>query len=228
MENKKNKQANLEKSKSMFLTIGLITAFSLLTFAFNRQSEYVADVWGGTTVDPIEIGPPVTIPKPPKPEPTEPKAKKIITDLIQIVEKDTPIDTFDIVFPGPDKNIIIEEIPEPEDKTFIYVKKMPIFHGDLRKHIATHVVYPALAKENNIQGTVYLRFVVTKTGAVGKVEILGGGSDILLQEAAIDVIKKLPDFEPGEQNGEKVKVWLSVPISFKLAKFLFEVLKNNM
>ncbi len=216
MENKKNKQANLEKSKSMLLTIGLITAFSLLTFAFNRQSEYIAKDWGESFEGGVTIDPPIIIPEPPKPEPIEPKAKKIITDLIQIVEKYTPIDTFDIVFPGPDENIIIEEIFEPEDKIFVYVKKKPIFHGDLRRHIATHVVYPALARENNIQGTVYLRFVVTKTGAVGKVEILGGGSDMLLQEAAIDVIKELPDFKPGEQNGEKVKVWLSVPISFKL------------
>ena len=214
MENKKNKQANLEKSKSMFLTIGLIAAFSLLAFAFNWQSEYVADTNGISLGNGVTINVPVTIPEPVKPEPEEPKAKKIIKDLIILVDKDYPIDT---IVPDFTEDIIIEEIPEPEDKIFVYVKKMPIFlHGDLRKYIMNHVVYPAIARENNIQGTVYLRFVVTKTGAVGKVEILSGGSDMLLQEAAIDVIKELPDFEPGEQNGEKVKVWLSIPISFKL------------
>ena len=217
MEKKKNKQANLEKSKLMFLTIGLIIAFALLVSAFSWKSEHIIEVWGNSFVDPEPTGPPITTPEPPKPKHEKPKAQIIIKDFLNIFEKGEINDTIEYIFCEPDKNFVIEEIPEPEDKTYIYVKKMPVFlHGDLRKYIMNHVVYPALARENNIQGTVYLRFVVTNTGAIGKIEIINDNSDVLLQEAAIEAINELPDFEPGEQNGKKVKVWLSVPISFKL------------
>jgi len=105
------------------------------------------------------------------------------------------------------------------NKIYIYVNKMPEFPGGvmaLKRYIAVRVKYPKEAKENNIQGVVFLRFEVTKNGTVGKVE-LQKGVHPLLDKEAIKVIKSLPKFTPGEQNGKKVSVWYSIPITFKLS-----------
>ncbi len=104
------------------------------------------------------------------------------------------------------------------DKIFIYVRNMPEFPGGvmaLKRYIAVHVDYPREAVGKGIQGIVFLRFEVTKTGDIGKVEIQKGVHP-LLDNAAIKVIKSLPKFKPGEQNGKKVNVWYSLPVTFKL------------
>ena len=101
---------------------------------------------------------------------------------------------------------------------FIYVRNMPEFPGGvmaLKRYIAERVVYPKVARDNGIQGTVFLRFEVTKTGAIGIVE-LQKGVHPLLDEEAIKVIKSLPKFTPGSQNGKKVNVWYSIPVTFRL------------
>ncbi len=105
------------------------------------------------------------------------------------------------------------------NETYIYVKHMPEFPGGviaLKKFIAYNVKYPPEARNNGIQGTVFLRFEVTKFGTIGKVEIQKGVHPLLDKEA-IKVIKSLPKFTPGEQNGKKVNVWYSIPITFKLS-----------
>jgi protein TonB len=85
----------------------------------------------------------------------------------------------------------------------------------LRQFIAEHIEYPELAQENDIQGTVYIRFVVTKTGTIGDVQVVRG-VDPLLDEEAVRVVKSLPKFKPGMQGGRPVPVWFSVPIVFQL------------
>ncbi len=104
------------------------------------------------------------------------------------------------------------------DKTFIYVRQMPEFPGGklaLRKYVAENVEYPALARNNGVQGTIFLRFEVKSTGYIGKVEIQKG-VHLLLDNAAIKVVKSLPKFKPGMQNGIPCNVWYSIPVTFKL------------
>ena len=72
-----------------------------------------------------------------------------------------------------------------------------------------------MAKENDIQGTVFVKFVVNELGKVTDVEILRG-IDPLLDKEALKVIKSLPDWKPGYQSGKNVKVRMQVPIKFKL------------
>ena len=97
---------------------------------------------------------------------------------------------------------------------------MPEFPGGvmaLKRYIAENVAYPSIARNNGIQGTIFIRFEVTKTGGIGKVEIQKGVHP-LLDNAAIKVIKSLPKFIPGEgSNGVKVNVWYSIPVTFKLS-----------
>ena len=85
----------------------------------------------------------------------------------------------------------------------------------LHKYIADNTRYPVVAKENNIQGKVYVRFCVTAKGAVEQVSILKGVESDLDAEA-IRVVKTFPPFKPGKQDGKPVPVWFSISINFQL------------
>jgi protein TonB len=113
-----------------------------------------------------------------------------------------------------------EEVKEEEApvEVFVVVEEMPTFPGgevELMKFINSNIVYPEIAKENNIQGRVILRFCVTYKGAVDQVQILKP-VDPALDNEAIRVIKMLPAWKPGKQGGKPVNVWYSVPVTFQL------------
>ena len=85
----------------------------------------------------------------------------------------------------------------------------------MRKHIAKTLKYPRIAEENGIEGRVTVRFVVSKTGDVGNVEVIKG-VDRYLDAEAVRVISSMPKWIPGTQNGVAVNVYYIVPIVFKL------------
>jgi protein TonB len=113
-----------------------------------------------------------------------------------------------------------EEVKEEEApvEVFVVVEEMPTFPGgdaELMKFINSNIQYPEIAKENNIQGRVILRFCVTYKGAVDQVQVLKP-VDPALDNEAIRVIKMLPAWKPGKQGGKAVNVWYSVPVTFQL------------
>ena len=112
----------------------------------------------------------------------------------------------------PDNNVIIE------DEIYETVDEMPQFPGGLEglmEFLNTHVTYPPVAVERNIEGSVLVRFIVEKDGSISGVRILRS-VDINLDYEAIRVCKSLPKFIPGRKNGEVVRVWFALPINFKL------------
>ena len=75
--------------------------------------------------------------------------------------------------------------------------------------------YPAIARENGIEGVVYVGFVVGKDGSIRDVQVkrgIAGGCN----EEAIRVIKLMPNWNPGKQNGKAVSVAFTIPVKFKL------------
>ena len=107
---------------------------------------------------------------------------------------------------------------EAEPEPFVVVEEMPMFPGGdpaLLKYISEHTQYPEIAKENNIQGKVIVRFCVTPKGGVSQVSVLKG-VDPELDKEAIRVVNTLPAFKPGKQGGKPVPVWYMVPINFTL------------
>jgi protein TonB len=113
-----------------------------------------------------------------------------------------------------------EEVQETdiEQEPFMTVQEMPEPPGGvqgLMKYIADHTIYPAMARENNIQGKVYVRFCVTSTGAIDQVSILRG-VDRELDAEAIRIVKSFPHFKPGKQDGRPVPVWFNIFINFQL------------
>ena len=107
----------------------------------------------------------------------------------------------------------------PQSET-IYksVEQMPMFPGGeagLLRYLQENIQYPPEAAKNNVQGRVILQFVVDKTGQVGEVKILRSVSEEIDAEA-VRVVKSLPKFEPGRQDGEAVSVWYTLPVSFNI------------
>ncbi|MBK7132187.1 MAG: energy transducer TonB [Bacteroidales bacterium] len=107
---------------------------------------------------------------------------------------------------------------EPEPAPFTVVEEMPEPPGGnsgLLKYIADNTRYPAVPQENNIQGTVIVKFCVTSKGGIDQVSILRP-VDPDLDAEAIRVVKTLPTFRPGKQGGVPVPVWFTVPIKFQI------------
>lgn len=115
--------------------------------------------------------------------------------------------------------IVEEKRPEPpSNQVFESVEQMPQFpggEGELLKWISTHIKYPTMAMENGVQGRVVVRFVVTRDGSVGDVQVLRS-KDPDLDREAVRVVKSLPKFIPGKMNGQAVNVWYTLPVNFKL------------
>jgi len=117
-----------------------------------------------------------------------------------------------------DEDEEIEIIEEDDDEFFMVVENMPIFPGGdlgLMKYIQKNVKYPAIAKEYNITGKVYVSFIVDKLGSVTNVKIVRG-VDKNLDAEAVRVVKSLPKYKPGKQRGKSVRVMFTIPINFTL------------
>jgi protein TonB len=101
---------------------------------------------------------------------------------------------------------------------FTVVEQPPDFPGgdeERVKFLRNNIRFPQMAREAGIQGTIYVTFVVSRSGKISNVKILrgiGGGCD----EEAIRVIKMMPDWKPGKQNGQAVPVQFNMPIKFTL------------
>jgi len=103
------------------------------------------------------------------------------------------------------------------DKVYTTVQTKPQFPGDINKYLADHISYPEDAKKNNVQGTVYISFVVEKDGSVSGVTALRKVNPSLDAEA-ISVISSSPKWKPGMQDGMPVRVQYTVPVQYTLVK----------
>ncbi|MDD4922495.1 MAG: TonB family protein [Bacteroidales bacterium] len=105
-----------------------------------------------------------------------------------------------------------------EEKPAITAEQMPEFPGgelELMKFIKSNLRYPSAASELGIEGRVTIRFVVSKTGAVSSVEVIRG-FDRSCDNEAVRVVKMMPNWIPGRQNGRNVPVYYTLPILFRL------------
>ena len=103
-------------------------------------------------------------------------------------------------------------------KVYDIVEQMPSFPGgpaELMKWLSSHVQYPAIAQENGVQGRVIVAFVVEKDGSVTDVTVVRSVDPSLDKEAA-RVVRQMPKWIPGKQNGAAVRVKYNVPVTFKL------------
>ncbi len=156
----------------------------------------------------------------------EVKPEDEIKSQDELAKTNTAIGTFDVK--GNDeaegevlkaKEVIADEKPkEEETKVFDVVEQMPEFPGGqaaLLQWISSNIKYPAIAEENGIQGRVVCTFVVERDGSVTDVKV-ARSVDPSLDREAIRVLKKMPRWNPGKQNGSAVRVKYTVPVTFRL------------
>lgn len=100
---------------------------------------------------------------------------------------------------------------------FTYVEQMPESDYDLSQYLSENIKYPQEAIDQNIEGRVYVKFVVNTKGNITGVTTVKKLHPLLDAEA-IRVVSKMPKWKPGKQNGKYVSVYYTLPINFKLTK----------
>ena len=215
MISKKNPKISLENKKAMFFQIGLAITLIVVLIAFEWKSYDKSNYnLGDLNLDDMEEEIiPITRQevKPPPPPPPPPEIIEIVEDEVEI-EKELEIEETET-----DEDEIVE-VEEDDEEFFMVVENMPEFPGGdlgLMKFIQKNVKYPAIAKEYNITGKVYVSFIVDKQGKVTNVKIVRG-VDKNLDAEALRVVSLLPKYKPGKQRGKSVRVMFTIPINFTL------------
>ncbi len=227
METKKSAKADLEGRKLSFFLIGAILALSLTWYAFEYKTfnkkenafdqqgarDEEEDVVLNTQRDQMEL--------PPPPEPQ--------TTVLEIVENNVDVD-FDLTIDAEmNEDDEIDSAPigggndetqdEEEQQIFTFVETQPAYPGGDEARVIflrENIKYPEIAKESNIQGVVYVGFVIERDGSITNVKVLrgiGGGCD----EEAARVVKAMPKWSPGKQREKPVRTNFSIPIKFTLS-----------
>ena len=117
------------------------------------------------------------------------------------------------------KEVIAEEKPrEEETRVFDVVEQMPQAPGGqqaLFEYLSKNIKYPVIAEENGVQGRVIVTFVVERDGSITDVKVVKS-VDPSLDKEAQRVVKAMPHWIPGKQNGSAVRVKYTVPVTFRL------------
>ena len=225
MEAKKNPQADLRRFAGLFFEIGLVVAFCAVlgAFSYTVQEKKLADFGSlADVIDDMDLIPvtrPTTVTPPP---PAAPKVAEIINIVEDEADLDDELEIEDVDADQDTKIVLIDRQEDAEveddDLPFPMAEVMPQFPGGdaaLQKYLASHIQYPEIARENGLQGKVYVRFVINRRGEVEDVSI-ARGVDAALDKEAMRAITSMPKWEPGTQGGEKVRVRFTLPITFRL------------
>ena len=101
------------------------------------------------------------------------------------------------------------------------IEQQPKYPGEIyamQKFLHDHIQYPTKALETGTQGTIYIRFVVRYTGKLTDIKVLTGiGNEC--DEEALRVVKEMPNWIPGHDNGKAVSVFYSIPVKFQIQIF---------
>ncbi len=229
MEVKKSPKASLENKKLLFTEIGLVVALGVVYggFEFSSREKQVAVLEDTTQVNIEEEM--VAIQQETPPPPPEAPSIPVLSDQIDIVDDNIQIDDdmfmnledddtgYEIVDYHEEE--VVEEEVEEEAIPFQIVEQKPSFMGGdqnaFSKWVAENIVYPEIAKENQISGKVITQFTVEKDGSVTNVKVLRGVDEALDKEA-VRVVKSSPKWTPGRQRDRAVKVTYTFPVIFQL------------
>lgn len=226
MEIKKSKRADIGKEKGTSLMIGLVISLSIMFVALEwtqKDEVLAADSYPIVTFVPEDMIP-ITLPE--KKTVPPPPAAIAKADIIEIVKDDAEVED-DIMASIEDNQewldpqeydfVMVEPEPEP-DEVFMVVEDQPEFPGGtaaLLEYLRKNIKYPAICRENNIQGRVLVTFIVNKDGAIVEPEIVKSVNPSLDKEA-LRVISQMPNWKPGYQRGKPVRVKFTVPVNFQL------------
>jgi protein TonB len=114
-----------------------------------------------------------------------------------------------------DKKDIKHADTKPERQVFTFVEQMPEAGFDVNEFIAKNITYPEDARKENVEGRVILKFIVSESGALQDIKVARSVFPSVDSEA-VRVVKKMPNWRPGKQNGKAVAVSYMLPLAFRL------------
>lgn len=221
MKQVKTRATNLERIRPSLFLAGMLAALAFVLTAFEWKTYFdiptlVGEHQGVPIEDEIILNAfpkEKSTPPPPPPRP--------VVDVFDYADK--PVTEPDLVMPNldfPPDIYDIEPLVETLKEEYVWgtIDESPEFPGGdegLARFLSSQIHYPAMAKDAGVQGKVYVTFLVTKTGQVAEVEVIGGigaGCD----EEAARVVQSMPLWKPGKQRGHPVNVRYHLPIHFKL------------
>ena len=224
---KKNSNFSDEKNSiSTFALCGFIFALSLILCVFEHKSIQYFDSGLKTTTLLVDDEPVYEIEReiilPPKPLTQPPKPPEFSKVVPEVPQKQAPELKKEIEPKTEnDTDIMISELfsePEPIiEEIFEVVEEDPEFIGGMAKlyeYLYKNVQYPEIARENGIQGKVFVKFLVWKDGTIRDVKVVKSVHKALDNEA-IRLVKTMPKWAPGKQRGKPVKCYRTIPIKFK-------------
>ena len=234
MEIKKSAKADLERGKGLSLLLGLLVALSVVFVGLEWRSAVAQAQTTDRGFNAQEIEDVMNIedqqkPEEPEPEPQQAQQVEIqLPDDIKVVSNDKEVIKPTIISVDQDKPLPPPNIPlgnknvntdeEVDQTVFEIVEEQPEFPGGMEafmKYLAKNIQYPERAVDNGIQGKVMVRFVVERNGSASQVEIIKGVDPELDKEAA-RVVKAMPKWKPGRQQGKEVRTRFIVPVVFRL------------
>ncbi len=210
----------------MLLAVGapLIASYVSKTNVNSLKNDVLAEL---EKIDKIKAEIELPPPPPPMPDKMENQVRFVPPIVVDSVETTnvvfSTLDELPVNNNRLDTNVVtvrVEHEPTPDitpeqRAPVVFVEEMPEFYGNLMQYIAENVKYPAIARQENIQGKVYVRFVVTFDGSIDQVSVIRK-VDPILEEEAMRVVKGMPKWKPGRQQGRAVSVWYTIPIVFEL------------
>lgn len=177
---------------------------------------------------------------PPPEEPPKPKTDQvkfpppIVKPDVEVKEEPPTVAELKVADPGqqdikgdPNANIVIDEpvgnsdqkaVTEDVNQVYTVLEVQPKFPGGtdkFLKYLGDNIKYPAVDRENNVQGRVVLQFVVERDGSLTDIKSIRGPSQAM-QDEAVRVLKRSPKWTPGIQNGRPVRAQYTVPVNFTL------------
>ncbi len=222
MEVKKTRRADLQNRRALFMEIGLVVALTLVVLAFNwGQSEKKVEKMVDDTAAVEEEIIVNTEQEQRQPE-IKPQVNQVLSEYIDVVRNETQITT-EYTFDEFDEDIAIEvpvvEEEIIEDVPIFNAEEPPTFQGGgievFHAWVQDKVQYPRIAIENNLSGTVSIRFVIERDGSLTNIEVLAS-PDSSLTEEAVKVLEMSPKWTPGKHRNQPVRVYFSLPVVFRL------------
>lgn len=229
MQVKKTPKADLENKKTIFLEIGLIVSLGIVLLAFEFKSSDTSVQIDQSQIQQAKVEEEIVpITNQEEIKPPEPPKVKTVADVIKVVDDNIEVadnmDIFDSDFDEDAEVKIVEFLEEEEEEeeeaeAFVIVEDMPTFGkggiDEFRAHVQKNLRYPDAAAENNIQGRVWINFVVNEKGEVTKIKVVKS-VDPLLDKEAVRAVSLSPKWKPGRQRGKAVRVQFTIPIIFML------------
>ncbi|MDO4691581.1 MAG: energy transducer TonB [Porphyromonadaceae bacterium] len=229
MEIKKSPQADLEKSKSLSLLLGLVVALSLLFVTLEWRST-IAKAIDTAVLSLADLDDALIVQDEQQEEEPEPEPEPEQQIEAQLPEEFTTVDnekevakvafvSADEAKPTPPPVVVAAPVEEEDaNQIFEIVEESTEFPGGqaaLMKYLSNNVRYPEIAQENGIQGRVIVGFVIERDGKPSQVEVLRG-VDPALDKEAVRVVSGMPAWKPGKQRGKPVRQRFRLPVVFRL------------